>query len=251
MESLPYVLEVGSQEVILTPDPAHEFTATTEQVALGYGVSASAIREHKRNRGDELVEGKHWVVRNSDTLGGQQDMTLWTKRGIVRLGFFIRSARARLFRDMAEDLVISAMQPTVPARHPALITARAIGESLGLSRNAVLNRLSRQYRIAPVACGQELRQQVCYLYPLAQVAEALELDGWTLAQPLRPYTGTVLRGGPRLALERAQRGVRTRTGKSALKPPAPSFTGMVNRVQAAQELAQLELRRYELMQALA
>lgn len=248
MESLPYVLEVGTQEVILTPDPAHEFTATTEQVALGYGVSPEAIRSLKLRRDEELLEGKHWVVADRNTPGGTQQLTLWTKRGIVRLGFFIRSARARLFRDMAEDLVITAMQPSAPRGLPALITARAIGESLGLTRNAVLNRLSRQYRIAPVASGQELRQQVCYLYPLAQVAEALELDGWTLAQPLRPYTGTVLSGGPRLALERAQRGVRTRTGKGT---KTGSFLGMVNRVQAAQELAQLELRRYELMQALA
>jgi len=31
---------------------------------------------------------------------------LWTKRGIVRLGFFVKSERAKMFRDWAEDLVI-------------------------------------------------------------------------------------------------------------------------------------------------
>ena len=31
---------------------------------------------------------------------------MWTKRGIVRLGFFVKSERAKMFRDWAEDLVI-------------------------------------------------------------------------------------------------------------------------------------------------
>ena len=35
---------------------------------------------------------------------------LWTKRGIVRLGFFIKSERARMFRDWAEDLVINKVE---------------------------------------------------------------------------------------------------------------------------------------------
>lgn len=33
--------------------------------------------------------------------------TLWTKRGIVRLGFFIRSEQAKLFRNWAEELIIT------------------------------------------------------------------------------------------------------------------------------------------------
>ena len=43
---------------------------------------------------------------NSDTKSATYKKTLWTKRGIVRLGFFIKSDRAKLFRDWAEDLVI-------------------------------------------------------------------------------------------------------------------------------------------------
>lgn len=249
---LPYVLEVGTQEVVLTPDPTHEFTATTEQVALGYGVSPEAIRSLKTRRDEELLEGKHWVaatgvaIRNAGELQRQQ--TLWTKRGIVRLGFFIRSARARLFRDMAEDLVIGVM--TAPqAGTPALITARAIAESMGLSRNAVLNRLSRMWRIPPVACGQD--RQPCYLFPLEAVAEVLADD--ELHVPLQPYTGKVLRGGLKPALEHARQGVLTRTGKNPRSHPLPiaTPTPVTDRVQAAQELVQLEQRRAHLLSVLA
>ncbi len=60
-------------------------------VAGGYGVSEAVIRSHKSNHSDELISGKHWVVENLNTLGGNQNSTFWTKRGIVRLGFFIKS----------------------------------------------------------------------------------------------------------------------------------------------------------------
>lgn len=168
---LPYVLEVGTQEVVLTPDLAHEFTATTEQVALGYGVSASSIRDHKANRPEELVEGKHWVVGNSDTLGGRQQVTLWTKRGIVRLGFFIRSARARLFRDMAEDLVIGQLATSVrnPDGQPALISARGVSAAVGIPPRHASTTLRRQgieatHHFLESRCGAP-----AYLYPLPDV----------------------------------------------------------------------------------
>ncbi len=169
---LPYVLEVGTQEVVLTPDPTHEFTATTEQVALGYGVSPEAIRSLKTRRDEELLEGKHWVtatgvaIRNAGELQRQQ--TLWTKRGIVRLGFFIRSARARLFRDMAEDLVIGVM--TAPqAGTPALISARGVAAGLGCSRTSAQNRISHA-RIKPTHHYLDpTKGQPGYLYPLDAV----------------------------------------------------------------------------------
>lgn len=42
---------------------------------------------------------------------------MWTKRGIVRLGFLLNSPRAKAFRDFAEDLVLSDL-PVVTAPAP-------------------------------------------------------------------------------------------------------------------------------------
>lgn len=168
-EILPYVLEVDGQEVIVTPDPAHEFVATTEQVALGYGVSVEAIRSLKTRRGEELLEGKHWAVADRNTPGGVQALTLWTKRGIVRLGFFIRSKRARLFRDMAEDLVIAALEAPQSSTTPALLSARQIGEALGLKPKHAAVKASRA-GILPTHHFFEPRcNAAAYLYPLDQV----------------------------------------------------------------------------------
>lgn len=121
-------LQVNSSlSVCILPSQDHEFLMTTNEVATGYGVTPDNIRRHKSDHQDELIENKHYVsgvsiahttgivkgVSNTHTLdvkNQQPHQIFWTKRGIVRLGFFIKSDRARQFRDWAEDLVIFAGQ---------------------------------------------------------------------------------------------------------------------------------------------
>lgn len=174
-EILPYVLEVGAESVMLTPDAEHEFTAGTIEVAIGYGVTPDAIRMQKHRHADELIEGKHWVVTDRYAAGGTQQVTLWTKRGIVRLGFFIRSERARLFRDMAEDLVIKAIyEETVPkyGQSEEMISARGVGATMKCTPKAASNRL-RRANILPAAHYLDgLCRAPGYLYPLAEVRAA-------------------------------------------------------------------------------
>lgn len=99
--------------VTVLPNSNHEFLMTTKQVAHGYGVSAQNIREHQRCN-DDFVEGKHFIKGNSfsDTLGknAQPHQIFWTKRGVIRLGFFIKSEQAKLFRDWAEDVIINVLE---------------------------------------------------------------------------------------------------------------------------------------------
>lgn len=99
--------------VSVIPNGNYEYVMTTKEVAHGYGVSPQNIREHQRCN-DEFVEGKHFVKGNSfsDTLGknAQPHQIFWTKRGVVRLGFFIKSEQSKLFRDWSEDLIINFME---------------------------------------------------------------------------------------------------------------------------------------------
>lgn len=103
--------------VTVIPDSDHEFLMLTKEVANGYGISDQTIRKVKERNLDEMMEGKHFLssvtIRHGASPGASK-ATLWTKRGIVRLGFFIKSERARLFRDWAEDLVIYNNQPQPP-----------------------------------------------------------------------------------------------------------------------------------------
>lgn len=127
-------------EVVVIPHSDHEFLMTTKEVAQAYGVSDANIRIHQRENNGDLKEGRHFVkgISITNTLGknAQPHQVFWTKRGIVRLGFFIRSERAKMFRDWAEDLVIEQLEggntkqiiqslPEVPKRkHNRLTTSR-------------------------------------------------------------------------------------------------------------------------------
>ncbi len=100
--------------VQVIPSNEYEFLMTTKEVANGYGTSEYAIRISKMRHEAELFEGKHFVTAkdfavtkcNGD-LNLPHNAVLWTKRGIIRLGFFIKSERAKLFRDWAEELIIN------------------------------------------------------------------------------------------------------------------------------------------------
>ena len=124
---LPIAVTEGVTVHVL-PDSRHEFLMTTREVAAGYGVTEYTIRQHKLQHPDELLDGKHYTAAVSITNGTNgipHNALLWTKRGIVRLGFFIRSERARLFRDWAEDLVLAVAEgAAVPAAVPARPTRR-------------------------------------------------------------------------------------------------------------------------------
>jgi len=104
-------------EVSIIVSKEHEFLMTTADVAAGFGIAASSIRSQKHEHSDELTEGKHFVVGVGISNApcelvsyNENNQTYWTKRGIVRLGFFIKSERAKMFRDWAEDLVVNLME---------------------------------------------------------------------------------------------------------------------------------------------
>ena len=75
-------------------------TFTTEYVAERYGTSVTNIKDHKREHADEIIEGIHFVVVKN---GRNRPVIKWTLRGIIKLGMFIRSEKAKGFRLWAEQ----------------------------------------------------------------------------------------------------------------------------------------------------
>ena len=107
--------------VTILPNSNYEFLMSTTEVANGYGTSKYSIRKSFLRNSNELIEGKHFV-KGVDIMSppaakeakAQPHQIFWTKRGIVRLGFFIKSERAKLFRDWAEELVLEKLTPQPP-----------------------------------------------------------------------------------------------------------------------------------------
>lgn len=131
--------------VTILPDSNHEFLMPTKQVAVGYGVSHSTINRHRIDHKEELIEGKHFLsavsIPHSASKGATRN-TVWTKRGIVRLGFFIKSENAKLFRDWAEDLVLEQF------------TKKALPKTNYLTiRNNTDSELMELVKSASIVCG--------------------------------------------------------------------------------------------------
>jgi hypothetical protein len=80
--------------IYVRPDETHEWLMETKLVAEGYGVSESTLRSTKNRHQEELIEGKHFISVancNANPRGGIAHIqTFWTKRGVIRLGFFIK-----------------------------------------------------------------------------------------------------------------------------------------------------------------
>lgn len=136
---LPMTVTEGVTVNVL-PHEQYEYLMTTKEVAIGYGTSTYAIQQALHRNGTELIEGKHFTtaltICQSDLpsqLRCAHNAILWTKRGIVRLGFFIKSERAKLFRDWAEELVIGLTSPQTP-----------LHVERGLPRKTKANRLTSE-----------------------------------------------------------------------------------------------------------
>ena len=98
------------------PHPLHVFLMTGKEVAEGYGVSVSNISKHKSDNSEEFEENKHFVVRNPHNKSGSSTNIFWTLRGILRLGFLIKSESAKLFRDWAEDTLFNTVTGNIQMR---------------------------------------------------------------------------------------------------------------------------------------
>ncbi|MDX4061682.1 hypothetical protein Q6A90_04810 [Aliarcobacter skirrowii] len=101
-------------EIEIIEDSKFVFTQTTNEVAKAYfgepktvqqaELFAKQIRQTRLNNKQEFIENKHFFYiydnKNRKTI-------IWTKNGIVRLGFYIKSERAKKFRDWAEDYIVN------------------------------------------------------------------------------------------------------------------------------------------------
>jgi hypothetical protein len=91
--------------VIETGD-SRQWSMTVEEAAKGYGVDRTTIMTHLRNHKEELRDGIEKGVGNTHTLGGKQKHTTLYREGVIKLGFFIRSKKAAIFRQWATNLVV-------------------------------------------------------------------------------------------------------------------------------------------------
>lgn len=118
------------------PSDEHGFLMSTKFVALGYGVSDSTVRGHKRDRPTELIEGTHW-------LKDDQGNTQWTARGVIQLGFCTQSKQGAEFRAWAENKLMGVGQTDAPAL-PASSNLSILDSTAAAIADVVVSQLSTE-----------------------------------------------------------------------------------------------------------
>lgn len=139
--------------VNVLPNTKHEFLMTTKEVAIGYGTTMYALRKSKLRNENDFTEGKHYIIAGTNCPPGlniPHNATLWTKRGIIRLGFFIKSERAKLFRDWAEELVIRVEEQRDLFGNPVVQPIKQ------LPSKRLINRLDRDRLIRLLALSSRI-----------------------------------------------------------------------------------------------
>lgn len=151
---LPMTVMEGVTVNVLSNEQ-HEYLMSNSEVASGYGVTEYAIRKNKLMLIDELVEGKHFVkgVTISNTPTKQPNQVWWTKRGVIRLGFTMRTERARLFRDWAEELIIKV--DNLVCSMPVVAVAKELPK-----KRCLMNRIDRNRMVRLLAMTAKIEDSV-------------------------------------------------------------------------------------------
>lgn len=84
------------------------FLVSNREVALAFGAGETSIRNMKNRNKEELLENVHWVTQFVSGV----EITMWTKKGIITLGFKLQTTPKTIaFRDWASDFIIHTQRP--------------------------------------------------------------------------------------------------------------------------------------------
>jgi hypothetical protein len=108
--------------------PKYGYLLSTLEVAKGYGLSREGLNKVFTRNPLDFQENTHYVKGGTicPTLPNaniQPHATYWTKAGVIRFGFFVKTARGVAFRDLAEKILISGIDEnqqkkiSLPAAH--------------------------------------------------------------------------------------------------------------------------------------
>lgn len=116
MRELIQITYDDNLQLEVRPHDTHEWLIETALVAKGYDVDKQVVKKHLVRNASEFVENKHFV-RWVQNVPSNEPQIFWTKKGVIRLGFFIKSERAKRFRDWAEDLIVKQVESNTPPQY--------------------------------------------------------------------------------------------------------------------------------------
>jgi len=99
-------VEFNDIELHLLVDDKYQWLITLKELSLAFDVGLNVIIEIQSEHDSDLIEGKHFIF---DSIGSEywNDSTkrlLWTKKGVMRLAFWLNNKRVIEAIDFFEEL---------------------------------------------------------------------------------------------------------------------------------------------------
>jgi hypothetical protein len=177
-------VELQSEFPAAVADSTHVFLMPTSAVAAGYGVGDSTIRNHKRDRPEELLEGQHWL-RN------EQGNVLWTARGVVQLGFCTQSKKGAEFRLKVENFLMQGNGATVSNRD----APKTLPSSPNLSTLDATAAAIADVVVSQLSAEQMLQERVNHHVQTKLDAQVTAVDAARLGESLALHWGLASMAG--------------------------------------------------------
>ena len=105
-------VEFNDIELHLLADDRHQWLITLKELSLAFDVGLNVIIEIKSEHDSDLIEGKHFIF---DSIASEywEDRTkrlLWTKKGVMRLAFWLNNERVIEAIDFFEELQFNVVK---------------------------------------------------------------------------------------------------------------------------------------------
>lgn len=98
-------IEYNGHELHPIYDSKHQWLLSAKEVALAYDISLGKLFEIQKEHETLLEEEKHYLYDNILCCGQHSStLLLWTKKGVLRMAYYIKSAQAMDFLDFIEDI---------------------------------------------------------------------------------------------------------------------------------------------------
>jgi len=105
-------VEFQDVELHFIVDEKHQWLITLKELSLAFDVPLNKIIEVQSEHEADLVEGKHFIFDSIESKywDDKTKRLLWTKKGVMRLAFWLNNARVIDAIDFFEELQFNAVQ---------------------------------------------------------------------------------------------------------------------------------------------
>jgi len=105
LERYVTLVEYNGLELHPVADKKHNWLLSVHETCEAFGIDRASIDALRQSHAETLSEGRHFLYTTISSGGvSTSKIMFWTKKGIIRLAYYLKTDAALAFLDFAEDL---------------------------------------------------------------------------------------------------------------------------------------------------